>query len=1313
MEKTRYLRLEAGAGAIERVGLAKKPKVSVFRRWFMRLTMLFLIPIVLLLSPIRDVLLKEIIIQQLSSQLGEEVWISQVKSGIIPLTLKAKGVRIGNYDENYIHITQVDIQIELEEEKPLFSSIIVQSPIVSLPFDNDGLIPFRNRIKGGRPIQEFPFSTLEIYDGVFVAELGGNRYRTYNLSFLYHSGEATLAFETDPLPFREKHLQLSPIKTPLLLTPNTLFIPEMNLEFEGLTIDGSLEIRDGIEGSFHVQGEMPSFIRGRKIHMEGELDTEILLHKKSAELEISMEGQIENARLHRLLRNGKRDFIPFQELEHHFVYRDEVVQIERLYSPFAGGRALATGSYDPIEDLLAIGIDLEDIPMWKLGSDLRFSSSPWVDGIVNGSLILEGSLRDFNLEGPIELRSESVDIALGPIRKRDPFIEAIPLHIQGMGAFTRTNFSLKKASLDSRDSRGVLSYFVQWGEEPFTDIKFDFSHIVLDVIRPLSNMSLLGNGSMKGRIWGKPKQLQFFLNPDLQNFGLFGFGPIDNFSSKIKGETLREWKFHDMVLQHGETSFTGPMQIDFSKKMMKCSLETIEGQIQDIIPIFFSFSSFLGDAQGMVNIEGPFQDLDIHSQFTLSDTTLWGEPFSEGIFSLHMRKKFLTIEELILRNGSHELLMRGSMNEDKEMNFEIHSNEWDVKNIDSISRYNLPLDGKIQINTFLQGKGIQPRGLIQLFDVRYNQIPLKDGDIHFDMEGAGLAIHGGLPEVGVSLTGNTQSLYISDDYSMNMQLNNFPAHIFYPESRTGEKIRMKSSGEVHFESYNHEFFMELQLNKLDFTIRDLVLSLRKPTAISIQPEEISLSGVEIGDGKKSNFQISGGKTFEGELDYQLWGTLDLAYLTPLIGLADRSAGLADIKGTLQGLPSNPLPQFTVTIQDGDFSADWWDHPYQQVQGKVFISPYRYELLDWKGRMGGGDLNVAGVITADFFSVKQLDIKLDMIEGQVQPISWLPPMQGNANLRLIGSLEEMLLKGDVDISNMLFSKRIDWEDAMISIDSTLLEESTKRELDTSWLAFHVDISADDTVRIRNNLADLTASAQFQMIGDLNRIGMIGNLKAKPGGRILLKERDFDVQRAEIRFLEPYSYDPELDIALFTRVRSIDEEYDINYYVEGLYSRWRFRSHSNPPLQQADINALLFFGMTRAELERMGGLSNTLAIEGTDLLASKVGSSLDIVSRFNEVRDGVFQFDRFDLISGTSTSGAFSSSLRILAEKDLTTGSRLRFEKDLTQTEDFYLSFEQKLANTFYLRSFWTSEQRGRYLDIGGAYGVEFQLRLEAD
>jgi hypothetical protein len=130
--------------------------------------------------------------------------------------------------------------------------------------------------------------------------------------------------------------------------------------------------------------------------------------------------------------------------------------------------------------------------------------------------------------------------------------------------------------------------------------------------------------------------------------------------------------------------------------------------------------------------------------------------------------------------------------------------------------------------------------------------------------------------------------------------------------------------------------------------------------------------------------------------------------------------------------------------------------------------------------------------------------------------------------------------------------------------------------------------------------------------------------------------------------------------------------------------------------------------------MGGLSNTLAVEGTDLLASKIGS----VIGFDEVRDGVFQadflsFDRFDLISGTSSSGAFSSSLRILAEKDLASGSRLRLEKDLTQTEDFYFSFEQKLANTFYLRSFWTSEQRGRFLDIGGAYGLEFQLRLEAD
>ncbi len=88
-----------------------------------------------------------------------------------------------------------------------------------------------------------------------------------------------------------------------------------------------------------------------------------------------------------------------------------------------------------------------------------------------------------------------------------------------------------------------------------------------------------------------------------------------------------------------------------------------------------------------------------------------------------------------------------------------------------------------------------------MHDLRYNQIDLKDGELRFDTEGGGLVLNGEVPFAGVSILGKTQSLYITDNYSVDVGLKKFPGHIFYPKSRTGEDIRVSSTGEVHQAQY--------------------------------------------------------------------------------------------------------------------------------------------------------------------------------------------------------------------------------------------------------------------------------------------------------------------------------------------------------------------------------------------------------------------------------------------------------------------------------------------------------------------------------
>jgi len=215
----------------------------------------------------------------------------------------------------------------------------------------------------------------------------------------------------------------------------------------------------------------------------------------------------------------------------------------------------------------------------------------------------------------------------------------------------------------------------------------------------------------------------------------------------------------------------------------------------------------------------------------------------------------------------------------------------------------------------------------------------------------------------------------------------------------------------------------------------------------------------------------------------------------------------------------------------------------------------------------------------------------------------------------------------------------------------------------------------------------------------------------GGIAFLQDREFRIDRGEMNFQDPWTWDPNLDFDLVTDIDNLDQRYRVNYQVFGPFSDWRTQTRSDPPLPQSDVNALLWFGATTDQLEEMGELSSAVAQGVADLVLT----DFLLTNSQSDTGPQELLFDRLDLATGVNARGEYSSEPRLVVEKRLDEfGSvDLTWEFNLVRPEDNYVSLERRIGGIWSLAGWYATLQRQRVLPIGGAYGVDVTARWESD
>jgi translocation and assembly module TamB len=212
-----------------------------------------------------------------------------------------------------------------------------------------------------------------------------------------------------------------------------------------------------------------------------------------------------------------------------------------------------------------------------------------------------------------------------------------------------------------------------------------------------------------------------------------------------------------------------------------------------------------------------------------------------------------------------------------------------------------------------------------------------------------------------------------------------------------------------------------------------------------------------------------------------------------------------------------------------------------------------------------------------------------------------------------------------------------------------------------------VNANNTLQIRNNLADVWASADLKLQGTYDRPALFGRAEIDRGS-IIFEGNRYVVTRGSIDFLTPPAgrIEPIFDIEAETRVRVPSQTFRITLGVSGTVANPSLTLGSDPPLPNADIVALLF-GTTTDVTNELRGLNPQASTQAEEALLRAAGARLITGTLSAPVRRVVEETLGLETAQITPTIGTenepLTPSARLILGKRLSPRAYLTFTRPL--------------------------------------------------
>ncbi|MSQ01691.1 MAG: hypothetical protein EXR71_07330 [Myxococcales bacterium] len=1251
--------------------------------------------------------------------LGEEVTVGGVKVSYFPPEVALEGVVIaGRADgERIVGVRSVRALFGVQDWRPGLIRLTVDSPDVHLHLDADGLREFRERrvSKSGSPMSEFPWRELVVENGRFLIEGTDLRVELLDLDVGAEAGgRSDIAFGGLSVELGSIHEKAGPTRFKhVLLSPSGVVAPSIDVTFDHFAVDGNATvIADGpIAGDLSLRVALPGFTTSptdARSYVDGLVSLDVTLGGTTdapiLDGNIATEGVV-------LWMVDAAD-VPFAvrlgEIVGPVHFAGHTVSSERLRLLWGDGLVDVIADLDTETLALEAAVLAEGVHLGRVLRQTGGFADPWVDFPADIEAHVTGSLDPFRLEGPFEINIGNLLVRNGAYDTDAEVMLDVP-RARLAGALTLDDSHI---ILDATDTRVGPGHGRAWADIGFAPngpllLRAVLSDVDLSWLAPLGGAGLGGSADVEGTLAGPFDALHASATLDVRDAVVLDLPIADALRAHLETDLVR-LDFTEIRGRRGVTDFLGnySLVVGGDPMWMDTQIAIPGGRVADLTGIFVDLPGVDGVVRGNALLHGPPTRLSGEVHLELDVIEVYGEAFDSGEATVWMDDGILTIDDLTVRRGDEQLLARGSVGRGYAMNVEVLTDGFRLERLDHLAANPIDVRGELVGDVRVGGtlQDWEPRGRLVFQRAQVNGRNVPDSSLVFATEPGGtLAWSGALLGAAATLSGHL-GIYGEQPYDVHAALSNFPVHLLYPDGADGTALSATLTGEVDLAGQIGDdptpVDIDARLPSVAVSWGSHQLSNPEDWVIAVHGASVQVPGLTLAGGR-TRLGVEGWTTADGRATFRAGGTADL----DLVRLF--APGVAAAEGTMTidaefGTEAGPAGvRATVQTQGATLRTDYFPAIFTNLDARVTTDGAGYVIDRVKAEVGGGRVAAAGTITALDWVPTRFDLSARLDDAQIRYFDYLPTLQGSADLRFDGPVGDLLLSGDIVLADMQFRDRVDWEANILALQAGRLTESASADRE-DYFSLDLAVTAADTIRLRNNLAEGMASASLRVVGDTQRPGMIGSIVVDEGGHMYLQDRDFEVTRGEIRFIDPYTFDPDLDIALQTEVSGREQSYRVYYSVTGPFSDWNTTTSSDPYLSQADVNTLLLFGMTREEFEQYGGVAAAaLAAQATDLLAAQVASApAQLV-------------DRWNLVSGSSARGTptLDSNWRVVGQKDFL-GFTATGELDLADY-DVYLAIERQITRGLFASAYSTSQEEGRTLDLGAAFGAELKYRWELD